>query len=85
MEHCGGVAEAKIVSRRARPLLVVVGGGATALGVELDDAEAEAEAKRVSSVTLLFGELGASEGVGMSFENNLSSCDPAPLMAVPLF
>jgi len=27
----GGVAEAKIVSRRARPLLLVVGGGATVL------------------------------------------------------
>ena len=81
----GGVAETKIVSRRARPLLVVVGGGATALGAELDDAEVEAEAKRVSSVTLLFGELGAGERVGMSFKNNLSSCDPAPSMAAPLF
>jgi len=67
------------VSRRARPLLIVV-RGATALEVGVDAAQAEAEAKRVSSVTLLFGELGASEGVGMSFENNSSSCDPAPLM-----
>ena len=79
----GGVAEAKIVSRRARPLLVVVGGGDTALGVEVDGPQAEAEAKSVSSVTLLFEGLGAGEGAGMSFENNLSSCDPVPFMAVP--
>jgi hypothetical protein len=79
-----GAAEATIVSRRARPLLVVVGGGATALGVGLGGAQAEAEAKTVSSVALLVEGLGAVEGVGMSFESNLSNCDTVPLMAVPL-
>ena len=46
------MAEAKIVSRRARPLLVVV-RGVTALEVEVDAAQAEAEAKRVSSVFIV--------------------------------
>jgi len=50
-ERCGGVAEAKIVPRR--PLLVGVGGGATALVVEVDEAQAEAKVERVSSVTIV--------------------------------
>ena len=45
------MAEAKVVSRRARPLLAVVRG--EALEVEVDAAQAEAEAKRVSSVFIV--------------------------------
>jgi len=47
-----GVAEVKTVPGRARPL-VVVGGGLTRLEVEVDEADVEAEAKRVSRLTLL--------------------------------
>ena len=47
-----GVAEVKTVPGRARPL-VVVGGGLTRLEVGVDEADVEAEAKRVSRLTLL--------------------------------
>jgi len=65
MEHSGGVAEAKIVSRRAGPLLVVVDCGQTRLEVGV-----EAEVK-----------LFKGPAAVMSLENNLSISDPVPLMA----
>ena len=65
----GGVAEAKIVSRRARPL-VVIGGGSTRLEVRVDGADAEADAKRVSRVTLPFVWVGAGEADGISLEKS---------------
>jgi hypothetical protein len=70
-----------MVSRRARPLLAVVDGGVTRLdeGVDEAEAEVEAEAKRVSRVTLLLG-VGAGEVAGMSLENNFSRSDVAPLI-----
>lgn len=49
----GSVTEAKIVSRRARPL-VVISGRPTRLEVRVDGADAEADIKRVSRVTLPF-------------------------------
>lgn len=76
------MAEAKIVSRRALPLVVVVVGSFTRVAEEVDEAEAEAEAKRVAMVTLpLLGD-GAGEADGMSFENNLSKSDTVPLVAL---
>ena len=74
------MAEAKIESRRVRPLLVVVDGGVTRLDEGVDEADAEAEAKRVSRVTLLFGVLGGGDAAGMSLENNLSKSDVVPLV-----
>lgn len=74
MEYSGGVAEAKIVSRRAGPLLVVVDGGRTRLEAAVDEAEVQGEVK-------LFKGVGAGEAAVMSLENNLSISDPAPLMA----
>jgi hypothetical protein len=76
------VAEAKIVSRRARPLLTVAGGVFTRLEVGVDEADAEAEAKRVSMVTLLLLGFEAGEADGRSLENNLSKSDTVPLLAV---
>jgi len=74
------VAEAKIVSRSARPLLAVaVDGGATTLEVGVDEAEVDAEAKSVSRVTLLLGLVAGAAG-GMSLENNLSNSDTVPLV-----
>jgi hypothetical protein len=66
MQDSGGVAEAKIVLRRAGPLLV--DGGQTRLqaGVE---------------VVELFEGVVAGEAAVMSLENNLSISDPVPLMA----
>jgi hypothetical protein len=64
-----------MVSRRARPLLAVVDGGVTMLDEGVD----EAEAKRVSRVTLLLG-VGAGEVEGMSLKNNLSRSDVVPLV-----
>ena len=74
MEYSGGVAEAKIVSRRAGPLLVVVDGGRTRLEAAVDETEVQGEVK-------LFKGVGAGETAVMSLENNLSISDPAPLMA----
>ena len=68
------MAEAKIVPRRA-PLVVVVGSSFTRLLVGVDGVEAEAEAKRVSRVTLLLLAVGAGGAEEMSFENNLSKSD----------
>ena len=48
----------------------------------MDEAEAEAEAKWVSMVTLPLLADGAGEVEGMSFENNLSESDTVPLVAV---
>jgi len=62
-----------MVSRRARPLLAVVDGGVT----RLDEGVDEAEAKRVSRVTLWLG-VGAGGAAGMSLENNLSRSDVVP-------
>jgi hypothetical protein len=48
------------------------------------EAKAEAEAKRVSKVTLPFAGVIAGEAAGRNFENNLSTIDTAdtvPLMA----
>ena len=75
------MAEAKIVSRRARPL-VVVGSWFPRLEVGVDEADAVAEAKSVSMVTLPLTVVGAGEAEGISFENNLSKSDTAPLVAV---
>jgi len=49
-------------------LLAVAGGVFTRLEVGVD----EADAKRVSTVTLLLLGFGAGEADGMSLENNLS-------------
>ena len=73
MEYSGGVAEAKIVSRRAGPLLVEVDGGRTRLEAAVDEAEVQGEK--------LFKGVGAGEAAVMSLENNLSISDPVPLMA----
>ena len=74
------MAEAKIVSRRARPLLpVAVDGGAITLEVGVDEVEVDAEAKSVSRVTLLLGFVAGAAG-GMSLENNLSNSDTDPLV-----
>jgi hypothetical protein len=63
------VAEAKIVSRSARPLLrVAVDGGAT-LEVGVDEAEVDAEAKSVSRVTLLL--VGGRSSRGDEFGEQL--------------
>ena len=76
------MAKAKIVSRNARPLLVVAAdGGATTLEVGVDEAELDAEAKMVSRVTLLL-ELGAGAAKGMGLENNLCNSDTVPVVAV---
>jgi hypothetical protein len=73
-----------MVSRSARLGSAVVGGGVTRLKTGVDEAQvevgAEAEAKRVASVTLPFEGVASAEGVERSFENNLSISDPAPLM-----
>lgn len=69
MEPSGGVAEAKIVWRRAGPMLVVVDGGRTRMG-----AGVEAEEKLSAGVA-------AGVAAGMSLENNLSISDPVPLIA----
>ena len=74
MAHSGGVAEAKIVSRRAGPLLVAVDDGRTRLEARMDEAGVEVEEK-------LFKGVGAGEAAVMSLENNLSISDPAPLAA----
>ena len=74
MEFSGGVAEAKIVSRRAGPLLVAVDDGRTRLEARIDEAGAEAEEK-------LFKGVGAGEAEVRSLENNLSISDPVPLRA----
>lgn len=81
MGPCGGVAEAKRVSRSARLWSAVVGGGVTRLetGAQVE-VGAEAEAKRVARVTLPFEGVVSTEGVERSFENNLSISDPVPLM-----
>ena len=76
------MAEAKILSRRVRPLVVAVGGWFTRLEVGVDEADAEAEAKRVSMVTLPLLGVGAGEAEGRSFENNLSKADTVPLVAL---
>jgi hypothetical protein len=77
---CAGVAEANREERKGR----VVGGGFArwGAGVEVAEVEGEAEAKRVSRVTLPLEGVEAGEAVGMSlsFENNLSISDPVPLM-----
>jgi len=44
---------------------MVVGGGLTRLEVGVDEGDAEAEAKRVSRVTLLLPGVGAGEADGM--------------------
>ena len=75
------MAEAKIVSRRARPL-VAVSGWFPGLEVGVDEADVVAEANRVSIVTLPLMGVGAGEAEGISFENNLSKSDTAPLVAV---
>ena len=71
------MADAKMVSRRARPLLAVVDGGVT----RLDKGVGEAEANRVSRVTLWLGVVGAGDAAGMSLENNLSRSDVDPLVS----
>jgi hypothetical protein len=60
------------------------GGGVTRreAGLEAAEAEREAEAKRVSRVTLPLEGVVGGEAVGRSFENNLSRADPVPLMVV---
>jgi hypothetical protein len=82
MGPCGDVAEARMVSRSARPLQTA---GVTRLEAGTGDAEvvveAEAEAKRVSMVNLPFAGVGAGEAVGKYFKNNLSISDAVPLMA----
>lgn len=75
---CTGVAEANRESRRGRLLLAVVGGWEA--GVDVAEVEVEADAKRVSRVTLPLEGVAAGEAVGMSLENNLSRSDPVPLM-----
>ena len=74
MEPCGGVAEAKIVWRRAGPILVVVDGGRTRLEGGGGEVGVEAEVK-------LFEGVAAGVAAGMSLENNLSISDPIPLTA----
>ena len=73
-----GEAEANREERRGS----VVGGGFTrwVAGVEVAEEEVEAEAKRVSRVTLPLEGVEAGEAAGMSLENNLSRSDPVPLM-----
>src|SRR5260221_2068061 len=66
-----GVVDAKIASRGARPLLVVVGGVFTRLEVGVDEADVEAEAKWVSRLTLLLSGVGAGEADGMRLENHI--------------
>jgi len=73
MEHCGGVAEAKIVWRRAGPILVV-DGGRTRLEAGGGEVGVEAEVK-------LFEGVAAGVAAGMSLGNNLSISDPIPLTA----
>ena len=51
--------------------LVVVGGGLTRLEVGVDEVDAEAEARRVSRVTLLLLGVGAGEVDGISFWEQL--------------
>ncbi len=79
---CAGVAEANRESRRGRFLLAVVGGGLARreAGVEVAEVGVEADAKRVSRVTLPLEGVAAGEAVGMSFENNLSRSDSVPLL-----
>jgi hypothetical protein len=72
MEPSGGVAEAKIVWRRAGPILVVVDGGRTRLEAGGGEVGVEAEVK-------LFEGVAAAVAAGMSLENNLSISDPVPL------
>jgi hypothetical protein len=76
-----GEAEANRESRRGR---VLFGGGVTRREAGLDAAEVEreAEAKRVSRVTLPLDGVAGGEAVGMSLENNLSRSEPVPLMVV---
>jgi len=63
-----------------------LGGGSRRLvhrgGSRVDEADAEAEAKRVSIVTLPLLVVGAGGADGMSFENNLSKSDTIPLLAL---
>ena len=73
MEPSGGVAEAKIVWRRAGPIFAVVDGGRTRLEAA-DEVGVEAEVK-------LFEGVAAGVAAGMSLENNLSISDPVPLTA----
>ena len=79
-----GEAEANREERRGRLLFAVVGGGVARweAGVEVAEVELEAEAKRVSRVTLPLEGVAGGEAAGMSFENNLSSSDPVPFMDV---
>ena len=65
-----GVAEATIVSRRARPFVVVVVGG---WFTRLEVGVSKAEEKRAPRVTLLVLRGGAEEADGMSFEKKKSS------------
>lgn len=82
MGFSGGVAEAKIVSRRAEHLLVTVVDGSTRLEAGVHETEVEAEAKRVCMLTLLPEGVAAGElAEWMSLENKLSISDPVPLMA----
>jgi hypothetical protein len=66
------VAEAKIVWRRAGP--IVVDGGRTRLEAGGGEVGVEAEVK-------LFEGVAAGVAAGMSLENNLSISDPIPLTA----
>ena len=79
-----GEAKANKEERRGRLLFTVVGGGVARweAGVEVAEVELEAEAKRVSRVTLPLEGVASGEAVGMSFENSLSRSDPAPFMVV---
>jgi hypothetical protein len=74
MDPNGGVAEAKIVWRRAGPILVVVDGGRTRLEAGADKVGVGAEGK-------LFEGVVAGVAAGMSLENNLSISDPVPFTA----
>jgi hypothetical protein len=74
MDPSDGVAEAKIVWKRAGPILVVADDVRTRLGAGADEAGVEAEAK-------LFEGVAAGVAAGMSLENNLSISDPVPLTA----
>jgi len=72
------VAEAKIVPRRARPL-VVIGDGLTRLEVGMDRADGGAGVNRVPMVTFLLLGGGAGEADGRSFDN-LPKSDTVPLL-----
>lgn len=61
---------------------MAVSGWFPGLEVGVDEADVVAEAKRVSIVTLPLMGVGAGEAEGISFENNLSKSDTAPLVAV---